>query len=174
MAAAVTTATASVTQPRCRTRPRSSSSPRTRTPPSDSHQSRAASPLKEKDAALATIASAPWLHSAPLVVYWGDLDQDGLEILNEFRATGLTVESILMNVETYKRYQRYGTTIDPQDKSVKVHPARHVPHLNAEELALYELLSSGLAPVPRVEQERIPLDVPAALLDDLTASHPTT
>lgn len=121
-----------------------------------------------------TIASAPWLHSAPLVVYWGDLDQDGLEILNEFRATGLTVESILMNVETYKRYQRYGTTIDPQDKSVKVHPARHVPHLNAEELALYELLSSGLAPVPRVEQERIPLDVPAALLDDLTASHPTT
>lgn len=112
----------------------------------------------------ATIASAPWVRAAALVVYWGDLDQDGLEILNEFRAAGLTVRSMLMDVETYERYQRYGTHFDKNGKSVKAHPPREVPHLQADEAALYDLLSSGTAPVPRLEQERIPLDVPATRL----------
>jgi hypothetical protein len=40
------------------------------------------------------------------------------------------------------------------------------PDEYADELALYMLLSSGSAPVPRVEQERIPLDVAAARLQD--------
>lgn len=120
-----------------------------------------------------TITSAPWVRTAPLIVYWGDLDQDGLEILNEFRATGLTVESMLMNVETYDRYRRYGTTLDRHNKPVKVHPARDVPHLNPEERVLYELLSSGSAPVPRIEQERIPLEVPAARLEELVSAFDT-
>nr|WP_273378524.1 DUF2220 domain-containing protein [Actinopolymorpha pittospori] len=115
----------------------------------------------------ATIASAPWVRAASLVVYWGDLDQDGLEILNEFRAAGLPVRSMLMDVETYERYQRYGTRLDKNGKPVKVHSARDVPHLQADEVALYELLSRGSAPVPRVEQERIPLDVPATRLQAL-------
>jgi len=116
-----------------------------------------------------TIASAPWVRSAPLVVYWGDLDQYGLEILNEFRAAGLTVHSMLMDIETYQRYQRFGTDLDKNGKPVKIHPARKVPDLHAHERALYELLSSGSAPVPRVEQERIPLEVPAARLAALIA-----
>ena len=121
----------------------------------------------------AAIASAPWVRAAPLVVYWGDLDQDGLEILNEFRAAGLTVRSMLMDVETYERYQRYGTHLDKNGNPVKVHTAREVPHLQANEAALYELLSSETAPVPRVEQERIPLNVPAKLLQALidTTAH---
>lgn len=118
-----------------------------------------------------TIASAPWVRSAPLVVYWGDLDQDGLEILNEFRKefheAGLNLPSILTDVETYGRYQRYGTTHDRNGKPVKLHPPRVVPWLTEAETALYALLSSGTAPVPRVEQERIPLDVAEAELHEL-------
>jgi hypothetical protein len=106
-----------------------------------------------------TIASSPWVRSAPLVVYWGDLDQDGLEILNEFREKGLAVTSMLMDVETYRRYQRYGTTHDQNGKPVKLHPPRDVPRLVEHEAELYRLLSSTTAPVPRVEQERIPLEV---------------
>jgi hypothetical protein len=114
-----------------------------------------------------TIASAPWVCSAPLVVYWGDLDQDGLEILNEFRAEGLAVTSMLMDVETYERYRRYGTTHDQNGKPVKLHPPRDVPHLVEHEAELYRLLSSMTAPVPRVEQERIPLEVAETQLCEL-------
>ena len=114
-----------------------------------------------------TIASAPWVRSAPLVVYWGDLDQDGLEILNEFRVEGLVVTSMLMDLQTYWRYQRYGTTHDKFGKPVKLHPPRAVPHLLEHEAELYRLLSSGTAPVPRVEQERIPLEVAEARLCQL-------
>lgn len=114
-----------------------------------------------------TIASALWVYSAPLVVYWGDLDQDGLEILNEFRAEGLAVTSMLMDVETYHLYQRYGTTHDHNGKPIKLHPPRDVPHLVEHEAELYRLLSSSTAPVPRVEQERIPLEVAEARLCQL-------
>ncbi|MFD1250645.1 Wadjet anti-phage system protein JetD domain-containing protein [Nocardioides ginsengisoli] len=114
-----------------------------------------------------TIASALWVRSAPLVVYWGDLDQDGLEILNEFRAKGLTITSMLMDIETYERYQRYGTTQDRNGKPIKLHPPRDVPHLLEHEGELYQLLTSSTAPVPRVEQERIPLEVAEARLSEL-------
>lgn len=115
-----------------------------------------------------TIASAPWVRAAPSVVYWGDMDQDGLEILNEFRAAGLAAGSILMDVDTYERYQQYGTSLDRHQKPVRIHPARDVPHLRDGELALYELLSSGTAPLPRVEQERIPLDIAVERLGEPT------
>ena len=32
-----------------------------------------------------TVASFPWIREAPLVVYWGDMDRDGYEILNGYR-----------------------------------------------------------------------------------------
>jgi hypothetical protein len=112
-----------------------------------------------------TIAAAPWVRAAPLVVYWGDIDLDGLEILNEFRATGLTVESILMDTTTYERYQRYGTNHDRRGSALTARPPRDVPHLREGELALYALLTSGTAPVLRIEQERIPIEVARRHLD---------
>lgn len=114
-----------------------------------------------------TIAAATWVRDAPLVVYWGDIDQDGLEILNEFRRADLGVSSMLMDVETYQRYRRYGTHLDKNNKPVKVHPARDVDELLGHERELYELLCSGSAPVPRVEQERIPLEVALTHLQEL-------
>ncbi len=45
-----------------------------------------------------THAAFDWIRDAPLVVYWGDMDADGLEILNEFQAAGINVTSLLMDM----------------------------------------------------------------------------
>lgn len=106
-----------------------------------------------------TIAALPWLQDASVVVYWGDMDIDGLEILNEFRACGIPAASMFMDLDTYATYGRYGTNHDRAGKPLSAGPARPVPHLRDGERELYDLLTSATAPVLRVEQERIPLDV---------------
>lgn len=117
-----------------------------------------------------TIASAVWVRDAPIVIYWGDLDQDGLEILNEFRAAGIPVVSILTDVATYERYRRYGTNADKNGRRISMHTPRPVPYLTTAELELYELLSSGRAPQLRIEQERIPLPVALAEVERVVSS----
>jgi hypothetical protein len=104
-----------------------------------------------------TIASTPWIREAPLVIYWGDMDADGLEILNEFRERGVNATSMFMDLPTYQRYQRYGTNDDRNDNPLNIHTRLDVVELHAPERELYNHLTSGTAPVLRVEQERIPL-----------------
>ncbi len=113
-----------------------------------------------------TMASVPWVHTASTVIYWGDMDRAGLEILNEFRGAGIRVTSMLMDVPTYRRYARFGTNLDTRGRPLEIGTARPTPHLTVAERELYELLTSGTAPVLRVEQERIPL---AAAVRELTA-----
>lgn len=116
-----------------------------------------------------TIADAPWIRSAPLVVYWGDMDIDGLEILDEYRVSGVDALSMLMDVETYSTYQRYGTNLDPKGKPVRSTPGRVVTKLEGGEKELHSFLTSGEAPVLRVEQERIPLHIAEAALNRLSS-----
>lgn len=121
-----------------------------------------------------TIAQVPWIRDAAHLIYWGDMDADGLRILNEFRAAGLPVTSMLMDLQTYRTYQDYGTNSAPNGQLLRVPKQAPVPYLTAEEVALYELLTSGTAPVLRIEQERIPLHVAAReLLDRLVSPSPT-
>lgn len=114
-----------------------------------------------------TISAVPWIRNAPLVIYWGDMDVAGLGILNEFRSSGVPASSILMDTATYRAYERYGTNHDPKGRPLKV--ARRTPmcHLRDGELDLYEYLISGAAPVLRIEQERVPLDVAKSELHSL-------
>lgn len=120
-----------------------------------------------------TIANTPWIRSAPLVVYWGDIDVDGLEILDEFRVSGVDAVSMLMDMETYEAYQRYGTKLDPKGKPVRPVPRRIISKLEGGEKELYTFLTSGEAPMPRVEQERIPLRVAHSSINALVAQIPT-
>lgn len=120
-----------------------------------------------------TIANTPWIRSAPLVVYWGDMDVDGLEILDEFRVSGVDAVSMLMDMETYAAYQRYGTKLDPKGKPVRSVPRRIISRLEDGEKELYTFLTSSEAPMPRVEQERIPLRVAHSFLNALVAQIPT-
>jgi hypothetical protein len=108
----------------------------------------------------ATIAALDWVAGAERLFYWGDMDADGLEILNEFRAAGLPVVSVLMDLAAYSAWERYGTNFDPKGQPVGPRPPRPVPFLSPREAELYEgLCSTGWSGYRRVEQERIPLDV---------------
>ena len=104
------------------------------------------------------VAAVGWLAGAEHVVYWGDMDQDGLEILNEYRAAGVSARSLLMDLDAYERYRRWGSGHDRNGVPLAAREARPVPHLEGGELDLYRRLSDHAWTGPRrVEQERIPL-----------------
>lgn len=87
----------------------------------------------------------PWLSDIQSY-YWGDLDAQGMQILNQFRNYYPTATSLLMNWETFHAYRhlmKYGTPA----------PAQLLPRLTEDEQSLYHfLLENNL----RLEQERIP------------------
>lgn len=107
-----------------------------------------------------TAAAFEWITEAPHVFYWGDMDADGFEILNGFRAAGIPAVSLLMDVPTYEQWERYGTNDDVKGQPIKARGAKLLPYLTDQERVLYECLT---APEwswhRRVEQERIPLAV---------------
>lgn len=107
-----------------------------------------------------TIASFSWITGAPLVIYWGDLDADGLIILDGFRAAGVPATSILMDTDTFDRYAIYGTISDRFGNPLAIRQQRDLPNLTDEERAVYERVNDPKwTGVRRIEQERIPLEV---------------
>ncbi len=105
-----------------------------------------------------TVAALAWVHEAPVRLYWGDLDAAGLEILAQFRRAGLDVDSILMDVATYRRWERFGVDHGHDAKPVRAGSAGVVHGLRPAEQELYDLLCDPARTThARVEQERIPL-----------------
>ena len=105
-----------------------------------------------------TPASIGWLSECPTVIYWGDLDADGLTILNQYREAGLSVVSILMDIPTFDTYADFGTDYDVKGNPVRVSGRRELAKLEAHERALYERLTDHTwSGYRRIEQERIPL-----------------
>ncbi len=120
-----------------------------------------------------TPAAIGWLRDCPDVVYWGDMDADGLAILNQYREAGLAVRSILMNVTTYDAYAEFGTDLDVKGDPIKVATRRALDRLTDAERELYErLIDPSWAGCRRIEQERIPL--PVALIEVLRTLEPQT
>lgn len=113
----------------------------------------------------ATAAALPWLVTAPLLVYWGDIDAAGFEILDGFRADGVPAASMLMDRATFEQYERFGTSLDRRGAALGPSQWRDLPHLTAEERAMYDALTNpAWTRRRRIEQERIPLaDALAAL-----------
>ena len=107
-------------------------------------------------AGVAVLADAPWVALAPRIVYWGDLDADGFEILNGYRARGLPCESILMDLATLERFGRYGTSLDRHQRPI-VRERLEMAWLTDAERAAYELITNpGYQGHVRLEQEKIP------------------
>lgn len=106
-----------------------------------------------------TIASFPWIRDAPVVVYWGDIDRDGFEILNGYRVDfDRDLDSILMDPTTYESFEQYGTNLDQHGRPLLPGSPRAVERLHPEEKAVYlRLLDERHTGHRRVEQERIPL-----------------
>jgi hypothetical protein len=118
----------------------------------------------------AAIAALPWLTAAPHVFYWGDMDADGLEILNEFRAAGVPATSLFMDVTAYTAWERYGTNVDVRGRRLEARHPRPVPHLTDDEAALYRCLTDeAWTRHRRVEQERIPLEMAVAAVQRIIA-----
>jgi hypothetical protein len=112
-----------------------------------------------------TIAAIDWIRHAPTLIYWGDMDAAGLEILSGFRSCRLEVTSILMDLATYETYRDFGTNMQPNGTPIKALGPKPDRLLTAAERDLYERVADpSYTGVRRVEQERIPLDVARAAL----------
>jgi hypothetical protein len=98
--------------------------------------------------ALTGLADLPWLHDKELV-YWGDIETRGFDVLNGLRSRFDSVRSILMDRDTLLAHpQQWVTESNPT--------ARPLPHLTAEEASLYQDLVDGTyGEAVRLEQERI-------------------
>ncbi len=121
----------------------------------------------------ATAASVPWLRECPNLFYWGDMDTSGLEILDGFRAAGLPVTGVLMDLATYERYEQFGTSTDARGNPLTAAACRLLGHLTDAEQELYECLTDpSWTRYRRVEQERIPLSVAADAVQAQLAAHP--
>ena len=104
-----------------------------------------------------TAAAFDWLTTAPLVVYWGDIDADGLEILDGFRVAGVPARSLLMDEATYEAWSAWGTDLDKNGNPITGREPRPTPQLTPAERALYFRLCGPAPRGPRrLEQERIP------------------
>lgn len=119
----------------------------------------------------ATLGLLPWLREREdiHIVYWGDMDAEGFEILSRVREAGVDCESVLMDRATYADYADYGTNLMPDGKKGKKEVAVRVPKptpgLRPAERELYGALCTGEGvPYRRLEQERIPMAVAAVEL----------
>jgi hypothetical protein len=122
-------------------------------------------------AAAKAAAQLPWLVRAPILAYWGDIDAEGFEILDLFRANGLPAASLLMDQATMNRYGQFGTSHDRHGNPIAPRTPRDLAHLTNDERALYDAITGpDWDGHRRLEQERIPLTDALAALKTLVES----
>lgn len=120
-----------------------------------------------------TPAAIGWLRECPTMIYWGDLDADGLTILNQYREAGLPVVSILMDIATFDAYAEFGTNYDVKGNLIKVSGRRALLTLGPHEQALYDRLTDpSWTGYRRIEQERIPLAAALAAVQAVAVGTP--
>ncbi len=102
-----------------------------------------------------TLKDVAWLHTCS-IVYWGDLDAQGFQILAGLRGSFPTLKTLMMNRATFDAYQDF--VVD--GKAVKI---GELPNLIPEENALCQYLATHNL---RLEQERIPYTFAVQKLKD--------
>ncbi|MGD7787628.1 Wadjet anti-phage system protein JetD domain-containing protein [Propionibacteriaceae bacterium Y1685] len=111
------------------------------------------------------ISRVAWLKAASHVVYWGDLDAKGMEIVNDYRRYGMPVETILMDESTAARFAQFRAETDERGVPLKRSARKPLKYLTEAERRVYETLTDPTRNHPvRIEQERIPLDEAVAAL----------
>jgi hypothetical protein len=93
------------------------------------------------------IAAVPWLNECPMI-YWGDLDAQGFQILSQLRSLFPHVVSLMMDEQTFKTFSPFHVEGTPCI-------VRQLPHLIPEEHMLFLHLSERTL---RLEQEHISHD----------------
>jgi hypothetical protein len=90
------------------------------------------------------LAAIPWLREC-LLIYWGDLDAQGFQILSQLRAIFPHVVSLMMNEATLQTFSDFCVAGMPCS-------VRQLPYLTSEEHTLFLRLTEENI---RLEQERI-------------------
>jgi hypothetical protein len=122
-------------------------------------------------AGAALLPRVPWLAEVPDLVYWGDMDAAGYEIVDRLRGNGLPVRTILMDFDAYTAYERYGAWTDDRGQPLPRSPRKELAFLTQAERQVYDAVTDpAWQRTRRVEQERIPLGV---ALNVLCARIPT-
>ena len=96
--------------------------------------------------AVTNIQNAKWLNDT-IVLYWGDIDVHGFEMLSRIRKHFLHTQSILMDKTTFEKFF--------ENESGKPTTDTTTLNLTDNERELYNLLKTNNW---RLEQEKIPLD----------------
>jgi hypothetical protein len=92
-----------------------------------------------------SLAEVPWIRDAPHLLYWGDLDTHGMNILGLVRKALPQTESILMDETTLKRFLAMAV-VEPKPFTGTI------GHLTEPELRTLALLRKSNT---RLDQERI-------------------
>lgn len=98
-------------------------------------------------ASVSVLKQIAWLKEKE-ILYWGDIDVQGFEMLSTIRGTFQQINAILMDKAVFNAFSTQLTT-GPTSK------INHINHLNKEEEDFYYYLK-GLTKNNRLEQERIP------------------
>lgn len=101
------------------------------------------------------LRDAAWLHNVNLL-YWGDLDAHGFQIVNQARSYFPHLRTILMDRTTLDALADYHV-------EGPLATATELPHLTEEERVLYHYLNDRRI---RLEQERVPLQMVREALAD--------
>ncbi len=103
------------------------------------------------------LSEIPWLKNAR-ILYWGDLDTYGFDILDNVRAVLPQTESVLMDEATVERWKCYAVTISEKEQY-----RGKLTHLTPDETRVYEgLQTDRWGENLRLEQERIPWEAALA------------
>ena len=103
-------------------------------------------------AGVTQLAAIPWVRTAR-IIYWGDVDTYGLEILAHLRSVLPQTESVMMNRQTLEAFRGLAVAENRQASGA------HVEHLRENEREVFDALKMGDLARLRLEQERIPWPV---------------
>jgi hypothetical protein len=104
------------------------------------------------------LKQADWLREKE-IIYWGDIDAHGFEILSQLRSYFPQTISFLMNQRTFKQFYAFSCR---ENSSF----AKQLPHLNTDEQEMYTLLSNS-PDNNRLEQEKIDQQYVMAAVEQL-------
>ncbi len=74
------------------------------------------------NASVGLLPHIDWIKRASGVVYGGDMDARGYEIVDGLRRFKLPVRTILMELADYGTYEKFGTNLEPNGKPIKRRP----------------------------------------------------
>lgn len=104
--------------------------------------------LQGQGYAVSRLGRAPFL-KGKRILYWGDIDAHGFEILAVLRREFPQTESLMMDAQAWTTFAEFRVNGTRSQNS----PEQYLPFLDPDETVLYRVVSEK---VIRLEQERIP------------------